>query len=212
MMHSGSSVPTLPLARTLFPARVHPAAQAAVLVGLGVLVLTLSAWVRVPFWPVPMTLQTLAVLLLASAYGARLGTGTVLAYLAAGAAGLPVFAGTPERGIGIAYMMGPTGGYLMGFVLATALVGALADRGWDRRLFGAGLALTLGLTVIVAAGGAWLAALIGPAEALAVGVVPFLPAEVVKVCLGMCLLPALWALVERRREQPGAFPIRRGRT
>ncbi|WP_404385654.1 biotin transporter BioY [Caenispirillum salinarum] len=210
MNHRQSRVPTL--ADALWPADVFSGLRAAVLVVLGVLVLATLASVHVPFWPVPMTLQTLAVLALAAVYGCRLGTAAVLAYLLVGAAGMPVFAGTPGRGVGLAYMTGPTGGYLLGFVLAAALVGALADRGWDRRLFGAGMAMTLGLAVIMGGGWAWLATLMGPVEALAAGVVPFLPAEVVKVCLGMCLLPALWTLVERRRDRPagGASPASPG--
>src|SRR6266849_5783408 len=82
-----------------------------------------------------------AVLALGMAYGVRLGLATVLLYLAEGAAGLPVFASTPERGIGLAYMLGPTGGYLLGFVLAVALVGYLAERGWDRSVPGTAAAM-----------------------------------------------------------------------
>src|SRR5882724_2427393 len=119
---------------------------------LGVCVLTLSAKIQVPFWPVPMTLQTLAVLMLAMGYGARLGAATVVAYLIAGAAGLPVFAGTPERGIGLAYMMGPTGGFLVGFVLAAWLAGVLAERGWDRSFLKCAAAMLIGHVVIFAAG------------------------------------------------------------
>ena len=85
-----------------------------------------SAKVQVPFYPVPMTFQTAVVLLIGIAYGARLGAATMLLYLAEGAIGLPVFAGTPARGIGLAYMMGPTGGYLVSYVLAAALVGWVA--------------------------------------------------------------------------------------
>ena len=102
---------------------------------LGVCLLTLSAKIQVPFWPVPMTMQTLVVLIIGMAYGTRLGAGTVLAYLLVGAAGFPVFAGTPERGIGLAYMMGPTGGFLMGFVVAAWITGLLPNAGGtDRRL------------------------------------------------------------------------------
>lgn len=204
MIHRQSRVPTL--ADALWPADAFPRPRPVVLVALGVLILAASASVRVPFWPVPMTLQTLAVLTLAAVYGCRLGTAAVLAYLLVGAAGLPVFAGTPERGLGLAYMMGPTGGYLLGFLPAAALAGALADRGWDRRLFGAGLAMTLGLAVIMGAGWAWLALTLGPAEALATGVAPFLPAEVVKVCLAMILLPLAWTIVGSRAATPGTSP------
>src|ERR671918_1724759 len=122
---------------------------------LGSALLTISAKIEVPFYPVPMTMQTLVVLLLGMAYGARLGAATVLLYLAEGAVGLPVFAGTPERGIGIAYMMGPTGGYLVGFVLSAAITGWLTERRSDwRALLIAGAARTI---VVFIPGVLWLA-------------------------------------------------------
>ena len=116
------------------PGRTAPPPAALGLVAAvvgGVCLLTLSAKLQVPFYPVPMTMQTLVVLMIGMAYGRVLGTATVAAYLLAGAAGLPVFAGTPERGIGLAYMMGPTGGYLVGFLVSAWLMGALAERGWS---------------------------------------------------------------------------------
>ena len=91
----------------------------------GSIALWVSAKVQIPFLPVPMTLQTLVVLIIGMAYGWRLGAATVALYLAQGAVGLPVFAGTPEKGIGLAYMIGPTGGYLVGFLLAAMAVGCL---------------------------------------------------------------------------------------
>ena len=116
----------------LWPARgASRPLRALLLALLGSALLTISAKLEVPFYPVPMTMQTLVVLLLGMAYGARLGAATVLLYLAEGAVGLPVFAGTPERGIGIAYMMGPTGGYLVGFVLSAAITGWLTERRRD---------------------------------------------------------------------------------
>ena len=90
---------------------------------VGTLILTLSAKITVPFWPVPATLQTLALFAIAAAYGSRLAVATVILYLIEGAVGLPVFAGTPEKGIGLAYMVGPTGGYLIGFVVAAMACG-----------------------------------------------------------------------------------------
>jgi biotin transport system substrate-specific component len=96
---------------------------------LGALLLTVAAYIKVPFWPVPLTMQTFVVLVVGAAYGARLGAATVTLYLAEGAAGLPVFAG----GGGLAYMAGPTGGYLVGFLAAAAVIGWLAERGFDRR-------------------------------------------------------------------------------
>jgi biotin transport system substrate-specific component len=97
------------------------------LVAGGSLLLTLSAKINVPFYPVPMTMQTFAVILIGAAFGWRLGTATVLFYLAQGAMGLPVFAGTPEKGIGLAYMAGPTGGYLLGFAARAFVTGWLAN-------------------------------------------------------------------------------------
>jgi biotin transport system substrate-specific component len=167
----------------------------ALAVVVGVCVLTLSAKIQVPFWPVPMTLQTLAVLMLAMGYGARLGAATVVAYLIAGSAGLPVFAGTPERGIGLAYMMGPTGGFLLGFVLAAWLAGMLAERGWDRSFLKCAAAMLIGHVVIFAAGLAWLTALMGAAKAIDIGLLPFLAASAVKIALGAALMPLLWRAI-----------------
>ena len=119
-------------AELLWPARgASRPLRALLLALLGSALLTISAKIEVPFYPVPMTMQTLVVLLLGMAFGARLGAATVLLYLAEGAVGLPVFAGTPERGIGIAYMLGPTGGYLVGFVLSAAITGWLTERRRD---------------------------------------------------------------------------------
>lgn len=159
--------------------------------------IALSAQVAVPlpFTPVPVTMQTLAVLLTGVLLGSRLGTLTLLAYLAQGAAGLPVFA----PGVtGIARLFGPTGGYLIGFVFAAALVGALAERGWDRRTWTTLLAMVLGNLVIYAFGVGWLSRFMPPAVALAKGVVPFLVGDAIKLVLAMAALPAGWSLLRRR--------------
>jgi biotin transport system substrate-specific component len=192
-----ASVPTFIAA--MWPERRIAALRYAVLMLLGSLALTLSAKLQVPFYPVPMTMQSLVVLLIGLAYGWRLGTATVLLYLAEGLAGLPVFAGTPEKGIGLAYMMGPTGGYLAGFVLAAALLGWLAERGWDRSLWRTALALSLGHAVLFAPGIAWLALFVGWPKAVAFGLTPFLAGSLVKTALGVALVPAGWALFGRRR-------------
>jgi len=165
----------------------------------GSLLLTASAKIQVPFWPVPMTMQTFAVLVIGMAYGPRLGAATVALYLAEGAFGLPVFAGTPAKGIGLAYMMGPTGGYLAGFLVAALAVGALARRGWDRGLPGGVAAFLIGDGVIFVCGVAWLSALIGFDKAIAAGLVPFLPGEALKVALAAALMVVGWRLVGRRR-------------
>lgn len=164
----------------------------------GMCLLTLSAKMKVPFWPVPMTMQTLVVLMLGMAYGARLATGTVFAYLLAGAAGLPVLAGTPERGIGLAYMMGPTGGFLIGFLLAAWLVGVLAERGWDRTFLTCAAAMVLGHLVISLSGVAWLSVLMGTSKAIDVGLMPFLASSALKTALGAVCMPVIWRILGRR--------------
>jgi biotin transport system substrate-specific component len=144
----------------------------------GAALVTLAAKVQVPFWPVPMTLQMLAVMGIALTFGPRIAVSIFLTYLAAGAVGLPVFAGTPERGIGLAYMAGPTGGYLAGYLVATWLVGVTArGKGFLGR-FGAMLA---GLMVVYALGAAWLAVYVPPSQVLAVGVLPFILGDLVKI-------------------------------
>ncbi len=153
--------------------------------------LTLSAKVQVPFWPVPMTLQVAAVMAIAAAYGMRLGVATLMGYLAAGAMGLPVFAGTPEKGLGLAYMLGGTGGYLVGFVLAAALVGAAAERLPKIALWPAMLG---GLAVIYALGLAWLAQFVPQDALLAYGVTPFILGDLVKITLAAV---AIWSLPTR---------------
>jgi biotin transport system substrate-specific component len=164
----------------------------------GSLLLTLSAKLQIPFWPVPMTMQTFVVLVIGMAFGWRLGAATVALYLVEGALGLPVFAGTPERGIGLAYMAGPTGGYLAGFLAAAVLCGRLAERGWDRDPWRTALAMTAGHLLILFLGWAWLATLVGPQKAYLTGVAPFYAATVAKTLLAVVALPFAWKLVRRR--------------
>ena len=161
----------------------------------GSLLLAVSAKVQVPFWPVPMTLQSLVVLLIGMAYGSRLAAGTVLLYLGEGLAGLPVFAGAAA---GPAYFMGPTAGYLAGFVLAAYLIGLMAERGWDRSIPKAAVAMTAGHVLLFVPGVAWLAYLIGWEKAVAVGLVPFIGATVLKTALGVAVMQAAWRVVARR--------------
>ncbi|MCW2242940.1 biotin transporter BioY [Azospirillum canadense] len=168
------------------------AAAAAV---LGSALLAVSAKVQVPFWPVPMTMQSMVVILLGMAYGSRLATATVLLYLLEGLAGLPVFAGA---GAGPAYMAGPTAGYLLGFVLAAGVTGWLAERGWDRSPAKAVAALALGHALLFVPGVAWLAVLFGAEKAIAVGLTPFLAATVLKTALGAAIMQAAWTVVTRR--------------
>jgi biotin transport system substrate-specific component len=167
---------------------------------LGTVLLTLSAKLKVPFYPVPMTMQTLVVLLLAATCGLRMGSAIVLAYLVEGALGLPVLADTPERGIGLAYMMGPTGGYLAGFLVAAMFAGLLADRGMTRSWLGLAMLMIGGHVIMFGMGYSYLGSVIGFDKAWAVGVVPFLPSTAVKVALGMALLAGYNRFVERKAD------------
>jgi biotin transport system substrate-specific component len=144
---------------------------------------------------VPMTLQTLVVLLLGAACGWRLGTAAVAAYLVEGALGLPVFAGTAA---GPLYLAGPTGGFLLGFLPAVALVGWLAERGFDRSLPRALGAMALGHVAIFAVGLAWLALSVGPERAWVLGAAPFALATLLKTALAATLMRAGWRLAGPR--------------
>ncbi len=159
----------------------------------GVAVMTLAAKTHLPFWPVPMTLHTLAVMAFAVALGPRLATAIFASYLTAGALDLPVFSGTPERGLGLAYMAGPTGGYLLGYLIASGLVGRLA-RDWGRRWGTPGRtgAMLCGLVPIYGLGLAWLATLLPADLLIAQGLAPFLPGDIAKIALvaaGTLVLP-----------------------
>lgn len=170
-------------------------AQHAACAVFGSLLLALSAKVQVPFWPVPMTMQTMVVLLIGMAYGSRLGAATILLYLAEGVAGLPVFAGPSA---GPAYMTGPTAGYLVGFVVAAAFTGWMAERGWDRTPVKALAAMALGHAVVFVFGLSWLSSLIGVEKAVMAGLVPFWAATVLKTLLGAATMQAAWTVVRRR--------------
>ena len=167
--------------------------QAMLVVG-GTLLLTLSAKTKVVLGPVDLSLQTLAVLMIAATFGFRLGLATLLLYMAEGAAGFPVFQGTPEKGLGIAYMLGSTGGYLAGFVAMAAIVGWAVDRGFDRNPFKLFGAMLVAEAVMMAMGFAWLATLIGADKAWTFGVAPFIVADLIKVALASALVPAIWSL------------------
>ena len=175
----------------------------AALVILGVAALAIAAKIRVPMWPVPMTMQIFAVLTIGAAYGLRLGLGTVLAYLAVGALGFDVFTSSSATSNGLAYMAGPTGGYLVGFAVAAALMGRFAEAGWDRSplmLAGAGLIAT---AAIYAFGLPWMAYLFlaekGAAWVLHWGMTAFLIGDVLKIALAALLIPAVWRFAGNAR-------------
>jgi biotin transport system substrate-specific component len=189
------------LANTLWPAQSTSArtARNVLLALVGTLALTVSAKTQIPFWPIPMTMQTFVVLVIGMAYGSRLGLATVAMYLLEGAFGLPVFAGTPEKGAGLAYMVGPTGGYLFGFVVAAWVCGRLAERGFDRSPLKALVAMSVGHVLIFVFGVAWLAQLMGIEKAFMVGVLPFWAATIVKTMLGVLTLPLAWKWIAKLR-------------
>lgn len=150
--------------------------------------IALGAKVQVPFWPVPMTLQTLAVLVIAAGLGPRLGLAAMGTYMAAGLAGLPVFAGSPERGLGLAYLAGPTTGFLIGMALSMIVTGALAQgRGLGMRA----VAMLAGTVAIYVPGLIWLSAFVPADRLLAVGVAPFILGDMVKIALGALALQAV---------------------
>ncbi len=161
-----------------------------------------AAQVAVPlgFTPVPLTLQDTMVLIGGAALGSRLGMAAQILYLAAGIAGLPVFAASATLPQGPMRLLGPTGGYLWSYPLAAFAVGYLAERGFDKRYLTSCLAMLAGLCIVMAFGVTWLALFAAPAgvgfqNALQLGLYPFLLNDVLKIFLGGALLPAVWKLV-----------------
>jgi len=150
--------------------------------------------IPVPFSPVPVTGQTFAVLLLAAIYGSKRGPAAVLTYLTLGFSGLPVFAG---GAFGAARLLGPTAGYLAGFVGAAWIVGRLSERGWDRQPWSAAASMIIGNLVIYAVGVAWLRMFVGCESVLTAGVLPFLAGDALKIALATLLLPVGWKLIGR---------------
>lgn len=178
-----------PLITHLIPV-ANPVLRVVVQIALGVAFIGLLAQLRIPMWPVPITGQTLGVLLVGSSFGVALGSATLLTYLAVGALGLPLFA---EGNAGLEYMLAGTGGYLLGFLLAAALVGYLAQRGWDKSFGLTALAMLLGNIVIYVPGLLWLNR-IAPdwATTLQWGLTPFVVGDVVKVLIAAAALPLAW--------------------
>lgn len=176
-----------------FP-RLKPSIQRSILFAfIGSVLIALSSKLQIPALPVPFTMQSYVILTLSMAMGFRLATLTIGMYLIEGAIGLPVFA----KGGGLAYMMGPTGGYLFGFLLAAMTVGYLADRGFDKKLHLAVLAMLIGTVMLFAPGVLWLAHLLGMDKALAVGLHPFWVGMFIKLALGALTLPLAWKLIKR---------------
>ncbi len=150
------------------------------LVLFGTLLLTISAKIKVPFYPVPMTMQTFVVVLIGITLGWKLGLATIIAYLFEGAIGLPVFAGTPEKGIGVSYMVGPTGGYLLGFISSVFIAGFV---NMNKNLFVKFLLISLSIFAIYLTGVPWLAYLAGWEVAYVWGIKNFILAEIFKILI-----------------------------
>jgi biotin transport system substrate-specific component len=176
-------------------------AKQAALVVLGIAILAVAAKIKVPMWPVPITMGTFAVLSIGAAYGARLGLVTIFGYMLIGALGFDVFAGSTAEKFGLEYMMGGTGGYLVGYVMATVLLGTLARMGWDRSAPKMALAMLLGNALIYIPGLIWLGMLFGwDKPILAWGLTPFLVGDLVKLALAAALFPAIWKFVGGTRD------------
>lgn len=192
------------LAGALWPA--SGLLRAIVLVAAGAILLTLAAKVKVPMYPVPMTLQTLVIALIGATYGPRLGIATVLAYVGMGAAGLPVFTNTPPQVASLAYLLGPTGGYIVGWLGATFVIGTLCRFGFDRSFGKLWIAIFAGSLVTFTCGVTWLAFFaslptqtgMGFSKAIAVGYVPFILGDLIKITLATALVRAGWTLAESR--------------
>ncbi len=191
------------------PAETSPLLRGAAIAFVASLFVALCAQISVPMWPVPITGQTFAVLTVGLVCGWRIGAAALLLYMGEGAIGLPFFA---QGKTGLATIIGPSGGYIIGFVFAAALVGYLAERGWDRSFFKTAAAMVLGNIVLYVPGLIWLAMFYaGPGQAyieatgattatgaaLSAGLVPFLFGDALKLLLAATAIPATWALLRR---------------
>ena len=168
------------------------------LVLVGVMLLVLSAKIKIPMIPVPMTMGTFAVLSIGAVYGPRLGLMTIIGYMIVGALGFDVFASSSSEKFGVSYMMGSTGGYLVGYVLAILFLGWTARQGWDRSVLKMAAAMVLGNVIIYVPGLLWLATLYGwDQPILTWDLTPFLMGDLVKLGLAALLLPGAWRLVDK---------------
>jgi biotin transport system substrate-specific component len=175
----------------------------AVLLVTALTALAAQISVPLPFTPVPFTLQPMVVLLGGAALGPRLGMASQVLYLALGIAGFPVFAASAVLPQGPLRLLGPTGGYLMSYPFAAFVAGALAERGFDRRYITSVIAMAAGLAVVFTGGVLWLAWFAQPvqaglASALRTGLYPFLPADIIKICVAAAIMPGVWTVLGRR--------------
>ena len=159
----------------------------------GTLLLAISSKVQVPFWPVPMTMQTFVIFLIGMTYGVRLSFATVTLYLFEGAVGLPVFA----AGGGFAYLLGPTAGYLYGMLFASVGISYLANIGFSKTYFKAAISLIIGSIIIFVFGILYLGSIIGYQKAIEVGLLPFIPSELFKIALAVVLIPTIQKIIKK---------------
>ena len=163
------------------------------LVLFGTLLLATSSKVQVPFWPVPMTMQTFVVFIIGMSYGWKLAFSTLIAYLVEGALGLPVFA----KGGGLLYLMGPTAGYLYGMTIAAGVIGFFAERGYNKSYIKSLISLMIGTIIIFVLGVGYLGSVIGYDKALAGGLYPFIPSEFFKIGLAVILIPSITKYINK---------------
>ena len=177
------------LVNTFFPttSRSQYFLKSVLLCAFGCILLTLSSKIQVPFWPVPMTMQTFVVFILGMSYGFSFGSYTVISYLLLGAIGLPVFA----KGGGLLYLTGPTAGYLYGMAFAAAVIGYFADRGFAKSYLKCLISIFLGTVIIFTFGVGYLGSVIGFDKALAGGLYPFILSEAFKIALAVAIIPTI---------------------
>ena len=200
MTTQNNSMPTI--ANLVWPeGKSTNALRFVVLAFAGSLLIALSSKVQIPFYPVPMTMQTFVILGLSMALGWRLAGATLALYLLEGMLGLPVFAGSPEKGIGLAYMMGSTGGYLLGFLVAAVTCGWLGEKGWDRNVFKTAAAMFIGNALIYIPGILWLGLIFGwDKPIIEWGLTPFILGDITKIALATALLPLAWTFLNKKHD------------
>ena len=200
MTTENNSMPTI--ANLVWPeSKSTNALRFVVLAFAGSLLIAVSSKVQIPFYPVPMTMQTFVILGLSMALGWRLAGATLALYLLQGMLGLPVFAGSPEKGIGLAYMMGGTGGYLLGFLAAAVTCGWLGEKGWDRNVFKTAAAMFIGNALIYIPGILWLGLLFGwDKPIIEWGLTPFILGDITKIALATAVLPLAWKFLNKNHD------------
>lgn len=192
MSHKALTIPSVVAERVV---RGRVATDLLLIAGASLLIaLSAQIAVPIPFTPVPLTLQPLAVILIGVTLGATRGFAAAALYLLEGISGLPVFT---NGGAGLIWLAGPTGGYLLSYPAAAALAGYISERGWGSNVLRATAGMLAALGVIYAGGFSWLAVQFGAQQAFITGVAPFVIADIVKVALGAAVLPAAQRIVQR---------------